>query len=395
MSRANNRSKALAFFLVLFLSLPGVAKAAVHIQTDTPRVSKGDTVEVMILVSGEGMALAEGVFTYDPAVLTYVESEGGASDGLLYLVSAQKGGVDTLSARVRFAASGAGSTHIEVALERVLGYDGKTQENTKASVAVEVTAPQVAPTPTPRPLDYAAKGVAASNVAGAEEPMYIWRSLENVTVPSRYSVVKSTYQGETVEAARVADSDAPTLVYLSNASGDVGGYYIWEETTATLYPYQTISSVSKSYILLMPDGSVPLPDGFVETTLLVGEKEYPAFFMEEDDIYLLYARNPGGEVGYYMYNPQDESLQRYVVLPARPAPPAAPSAAPVETAPTIAPAQLPTQPPAQTGDAQTGNGAFYTVSAIAVLLAAAAAVLLVLYLKEKKRRKPDSDLPFA
>ena len=375
----------LALLLVL---LPAVASAAITISAaaDQTNVQPGNTVEVTVTVNGKGMAIAEGSFTYDPAVLTYAESEGGASDGFLNMVSAQKGGADTLAARIRFTAAGAGSTNIEVSIEKVLGYDGKEQGSATADISVSVSAP--APTPTPKPLNYAATGVPAQNVKGASESMYIWRTLENVTVPSRYSETTLTYHGETVAAAKVEDSDAPTLLYLSNTAGDIGGYYIFDATADTLYPYQTVSSVSKSYILLEPDGSVTLPEGFTETTLTIGETEYTAWKAQDaqGDVYLLYARNPDGEVGYYLYNAEDESLQRYAVLPARPAQPSLPP----EMQATPAPEQAaPTPAPEQPNEITLSKTAFTLMCGIGTLLLLAVVGLLIAHSLEKERRRAE------
>lgn len=381
----NKKPFALAFALLFFL-LPVVASASVNISAaaDRATVQAGDTVEVTITVNGKGITIAEGAFTYDPAVLTYLESDGGASDGFLNLVTAQKGGTSTLTARIRFTAAGAGSTQIEASVEKVLGYDGKEQGEAKTSVSVSISAPASMPAPTP--LSYAAEGVPAQNVKNAFESMYIWRSLENVTVPSGYSVTALTYHGETVAAAKVEDSDAPTLLYLSNAVGDMGGYYMFDANEDTLYPYQTVSSVSKSYILLAPDGSVPLPEGFTETTLMIGEKEYAAWKAPDaqGDVYLLYARNPDGEVGYYVYSAEDESLQRYAVLPARPVQPSPPSDAPTSPAPEQAEA---TPAPKQANEITLSSTVFYLLCGGGALLLTAIAVLIAARCSEKRRRR--------
>lgn len=381
----NKRTFVLALALLLLL-LPTVTSASVSISAaaDHTDVQPGDTVEVTITVSGKGMAIAQGLFTYDPAVLTYAESEGGASDGFLNLVSAQKGGADTLTARIRFTAAGAGSTQIEASIGKILGYDGKEQEGAKASVSVSVSAP--APTPVPTPLNYAATGVLAQNVKNASESMYIWRSLENVTVPSGYSVTTLAYHGETVAVAKVEDSDAPTLLYLSNAVGDAGGYYIFDAAADTLYPYQTVSSVSKSYILLEPDGSVALPEGFSETTLMIGEKEYAAWKSQDaqSEVYLLYARNPDGEAGYFVYNAEDESLQRYAVLPARPVQPSPP----LEVQMTPVPGQADATPiPEQANEITLSRTAFYLLCGGGALLLIAVVALLTARIYEKKRHR--------
>jgi hypothetical protein len=282
--------RATAFLLAtLLLLVPAVTLAEVKLSAAASKtdVQAGDTVEVTVTVSGKGMSVAEGIFTYDPAVLAYSESAGGASDGFLSMASAQKNGADTLTARVTFTAVAAGTAEVKFNIEKVLGYDGKEQGSAEASVSIVIAAAPVAPTPTP--IDYATEGVLAQNAEGALESMYIWRTLENVTIPASYTETESTYHDQKVAAAVVSDSDAPVLFYLSNASGSTGGYYVYDDDKDALYPYQTISSVSRTYIILKPDGSVALPEGFTETTLTVDEKEYTAWKAQDaqGDIYLL------------------------------------------------------------------------------------------------------------
>jgi len=378
----NKKKLAMGLALAL-LMLPATAFATtVEAAADKTNVQAGDTVEVVITVQGEDMSIAEGSFTYDPAVLTFTEGEGGASDGFLNLVSVEKGGTDTLKARIVFTAAGEGTANVEVKIEKVLDYDGKEQEGAQASVSIGVSAP--APTPTPEPLDYAKEGVPAQNVQGASEAMYIWKNLENVTIPSRYSETTLEYHEETVAAVQVPDSDAPTLLYLSNRTGDQGGYYIYDAARDLLYPYMTLSSVSKSYIILEPDGSVALPEGFEETTLTIDEREYKAWKAQDaqGDIYLLYARNPDGEVGYYVYNPLDESLQRYAVMPARPV---QPSLAPVATPAPVEPAVTPT--PQETQGIILEAWQFYALCGAGGFLLLVVIILIISRSVENARRR--------
>ena len=108
--------------------------------------------------------------------------------------------------------------------------------------------------------------------------------------PSKYSETTVDYKGQTVPAVSVQDSDAPTLLYLSNASGENGGYYIYDAAKSSLYRYQTVSSTSRSYIMLEPDGSVPLPDGFTETTITIDDKQVKAWAGQDAQgtVYLIY-----------------------------------------------------------------------------------------------------------
>ena len=379
---------ALLLFAVLFIvPASALAEASLSAEANTKNMQVGDTVNVTITVNGKNMSVAEGVFTYNPSVLAFAESSDGVSDGFFNLVSAQKGGSNTLTARISFTALGAGNANLKFTLEKVLGYDGKEQGSAEASVAVSVDQPQATPTPTP--LNYAAEGVLAQNVKGAAETMYIGRSLENVTLPSRYQETTLNYHGETVAAATVPDSDAPTLLYLSNAAGSLGGYYIYNQTADALYAYQTVSSISKTYILLEPDGTVPLPEGFTETTITIDEKDYAAWKAQDaqGDVYLLYARNSNGEVGYYTYNPADESFQRYAVMPARPAQPTLPPEATAEPVPATPVPEPATPAPEQTGKITVTGTVFYAVCGAAALLFLLVVAFVVLRLVEDARRK--------
>jgi len=381
-----NKIFAIITALVMAL-LPAAAFAAVEaaVAADKTTVTAGDVVEVTITVSGKELAAVEGVYTYDPAVLTYTESEGGASDGFISMISAEKDGADSLSARIKFTAASAGNAEVSFDITKALDYDGEDAGSTKGSVAITVQAAPASAEPTPEPLNYAAEGVAAVNLA-SEQPMYIWRTLENVTIPSKYAETTLDYHGETVAAAVVADSDAPTLLYLSDATGEEGGYYVYDAEKDTLYPYQTVNSVSKSYILLQPDGSVALPAGFSETTITIDEKTVPAWVSQDaqGDVYLLYGRNPDGEVGYYLYNPQDESIQRYAVMPARPTQPVLPE---VEES---VPAE---EQPAEEESMFSGDGVtlskpvFYGICGAAAALAIAVIAMAVSNAREKARRK--------
>lgn len=383
--------KATALILALMIMLTAIpALAATEATADKTTVQAGDTVLVTVTVTGDKLSVAEGTFTYDVSLLAFSEGSGGASDGRFAMYSAQKDGTKSLTASITFTASAAGTAKIDFTLENLLDYSGKALDAESASVDIAITpAPE---TPAPAPVDYSAAdiGVKAQNVQGESEEMFIWRSIENVTIPSRYSEADIDYHGETVKGAQVKDSDAPTLLYLSNAKGESAGYYIFDTARDMLYPYRTISSVSKSYILLEPDGSIAAPTGFNETSLTINEKEYKAWTSQDaqGDVYLIYARNPSGEIGYYYYNQEDESLQRYAVLPARPVveeftPPVA-TPAPVTDATQTDPAP---QAKPESGVITLSSAIFYGVCGLCVIFLGLFIFVMVKTKLEKERRR--------
>ena len=380
------RITALISALIVMLALPVVALATdISVKADATSVKVGDTVTLTVVVSAEHIAVADGSFTYDPALLTYVSSNGGASDGSINMVAAQEGGASSLTAVIKFAAIGQGEAVVNVSMDSVLSYDEQVLETAEAGVSITVAAADAAAPgtePSVPPVNLAQTGVAAENVEGAAAPMYIWRSLSSLTLPSGYVDKQITYKGEFVGGAAIPDSEDLTLLYLSEESGENAGYYIYNEEKNTLFPYYTLLSVSASYTIVKPEEGIAVPEGFEETTLTWKEKQMPAWTQKGSDgtVYLVYVRNAAGEKGFYLFSTEDESLQRYkgAALSAPAQPTAQPSAEP-SSAPVSAPADI--------GGFAIDQTLFYALCGVCAVLAAAVIVLAVLYTSKKSRSK--------
>ena len=219
--------------MLLLVTLPAMAFAAPELTStaDKTSVTAGDTVVVTVTLAGKKLSAAEGEFSYDPSLLTFTEGDGGASDGRIALVSAEKDGASSLSARITFTAAGAGEAKVDFNITKALNYSGEDQGAATTSVTVSIAAaPETVQAAAP---DYATEGILAEGITDeGGQQMYIWTNLENVTIPSKYSETTVDYKGQTVPAVSVQDSDAPTLLYLSNASGENGGYYIYDALRA-------------------------------------------------------------------------------------------------------------------------------------------------------------------
>ena len=375
---------AIILSLLIMLSCSAAyADASLDAQADKAQVSAGDTVTVTITLKGDKLAAAEGSFAYDTSLLSFEEAEGGAGDGYISMVSLSKGGESSLSARIAFKALAEGNAEVAFSITKILNYSGKELGAAEQKASVTILP---GPEPTPEPISYAKEGVKAENVEGAEGDMFVWRSIENVTIPSRYTESEYTYHGETVAAAAVADSDAPLLLYVTDDTGAIGGYYIYDEAKDRLYPYQTVSSTSKSYIILEPDEGVSAPEGFSETMLTIDETQYRAWVSSDaqGEVYLLYARNPKGETGFYTYSVEDSSMQRYAVMPARPV---IDTSAPAETAAPEPAEPAATAEPETPAAGGTSNTLLYIMIAVAVLLAAALVYVIVHHKCEEQKRR--------
>lgn len=306
------------------VTVPSLAFAAeLSANADSASVKTGDTVTLTVVVSDEHIAVAQGAFTYDPKLLTYVSSDGGASDGAINLVSAQSGGASSLIAVIKFKATAAGEAKISVAMQSLLDYNGNTlAKPADADIEIKITdAASASPDKSTAPqqgantpaADYSKTGVAAKNVKGTDAQMYIWRSLKSLTLPSGYYDTQVEYGGETVGGASMLDNEDITLLYLSEKTGDKAGYYIYMKDQDFLYPYVSLTSVQTSFTVLWPDGSIKAPEGFEKATLTWKERDIPAWTAKGTDgtVYLVYARNASGDTGLFLYNSKDKSVQRY------------------------------------------------------------------------------------
>ena len=161
---------------------------------------------------------------------------------------------------------------------------------------------------------------------GTDQQMYIWRSLRSLSLPSGFTDRQVTYGGEYVGGAGIPDSEDIILLYLSEANGDNAGYYIYDEAKNVLFPYITVTSVSAYFTFIWPDEQTQVPEGFEEAVLDYNGKNVPAWLHPDSDgtVYLVYVRSSDGQVGFYLYNVEDRSLQRYMAFgPTQPGPTAA------------------------------------------------------------------------
>ena len=392
MNNKNRFRKALSIALavVCLLIFPAAALAAdISVTADSTSVKAGDTVTVTVAVSGSHIAVADGVFTYDPAILSYISSNGGASDGYINMVSMQSGGGSSLTAIIKFAAIGAGEAVIDVSMENVLDYDGNSLGDAKAGVSITVassgtdngTDPGGA---TPTPVDISLTGVAAENVLGTDAQMYIWRSLRNISLPNGFTDRQVSYKGEYVGGAAIPDNEDIILLYLSEASGENAGYYIYNEQKNLMFPYLTLTSISAYFTFIWPDEQTAVPEGFIETMLELDDKNVPAWTAQGlgEDVFLVYVRSASGEIGFYLYNVTDRSLQRYKTVSLT-----EPSQTPQST---TAPAQTPAaaQQSEEEPEPQAGISVLTLVlAAVCLLLAAATVVFVMLYSKSAAKLK--------
>jgi len=362
------RYLALSIFLAALIFPSAALASDIVVEADATQVHVGDTVTVTITVQDFHMAIAQGSFKYDYAVLSYVSSTGGASDGGLEMVSLQSGGTSSLTAVIEFTAIGAGDSAIDVSIDSILNYDGESLDPSQGSVNVSVLSNGAVPSNNGSETEvippFTLDGIAASGVYGTDAELYVWRSVLNLTLPSGFADTSVIYNGQEIGGAISTGEDGTILLYLSDALGENAGFYVFETASSTLHPYVSVRSVAKTFTCLWSDASVVPPAGYVETTLTLDESTIPAWIKDGSDgsVYLVYVINESGERAFYQYMPKDESLQRFI--------------APVEEETII-----------NTESGGVDQNVFLAVCVMCGLLLVSVIIALILYLSGQKEKR--------
>ena len=319
MMNKNIRFMAVLVFIMIIVAPCAAFASQIDIEADPANIFVGDAVTVTVTVSGDNMAIVQGAFQYDHTILSYVSSTGGAADGKLNMAALEKGGASSLTAVIEFQALTSGAVDFSVSVESILDYNGSSLETSEASIHIDVAANPAETegsenTEEPE-TSFQLDGIPASNVLGSAGEMYVWRSVQNLTLPSGFVDAQVAYNGETVGGASDGKDNPVTLVYLSDISGQDAGYYIFDADQNALQPYVVLKSAAQSLTLLWPDERVEPPVGYIETLITYNEQEVPAWTIEgsEGSVYLVYAKNDSGENAIYQYLPEDASFQRLVV----------------------------------------------------------------------------------
>ena len=130
-------------------------------------------------------------------------------------------------------------------------------------------------------------------------------------LPEGYTQSTCTYGGSEVQCGNGNDL---TLLYLQGADGN-GAFYIYIPESGVLSPYVTIDVTAKSILVLPPDESVQIPDGFMETTIqLNGTYKVQGWVWKSDEqqkYCVVYGMNESGEKSLYRYAIAEKTFQRY------------------------------------------------------------------------------------
>lgn len=282
-------------FLIMFDIKCEAADGIMQISDTSGAV--GDTIDVTIKVDAGGDALGdcEATLTYDQAMLEFVEGT--------YAEKSEEG--------ISLAQYGTGTeTEFTFDLQFRILEEGKSELTLTDSTAY-LYSDEVLELHTTGGMISSEKVIVGDPVDINGTLYYFYEDFSEALVLDGFTKSTFDYEGYTHN------------VIIQDLTGRVAAYFVKEDNNPTLmlYDESTASfvqaemvSISNDYYLIVLGNvsGASVPDGYAETTIEINGTVLPAWQnMNETDYFLVYALSSEGYEGFYQYDSQEGTYQRY------------------------------------------------------------------------------------
>lgn len=326
----------MATLLLLAIPMPALAAGSAGVSVSSSSVTVGNTVKVTFSFNGGGTYIAgvKAYVSYDASLLKYSGASGdgdanvagGSGTVVLETSSTSK---SALSITMTFQATAAGSAKVSITGSDMVDWDGNTIGSPTAGKTItikekEAEKPSEGSDKEPE-KDKDPQKPEESQISEVVQPtdlemamevqvngdtLYLWKSLQNVNLPEGFTVKTIVYNGEQVQAASREDLDM-TLLYFTNSEGANGKFFVYNGYDV-FYVYQLLTIGANTYIPMLPGEEVIFPEGYEKGEQLIEEEAVFAWIHGADSEYCyLYLLNQStGKAGIYLYDRQENTLQR-------------------------------------------------------------------------------------
>lgn len=340
------------------------------------KVKPGDEFTVTVKFKGTNIMGVEANFSYDSSLVKYLGGDN-TSDGKIVLYTSATD-ASSLSCKIKFKALKAGEAKISITCTESYDSNLNSLSGGSSSVTVKIaassggasgtqkpTAPKPTPTPIPN-IPISIDGIPHTIIGALPE---------NVEIPEGFAPTEYVCNGQPVAALQ--NEHGFILLYIADANGENGRFHIYEAATDSYIPF-VCAVVSQSYIILVPDESAELPEGYKPGLINIGGNSVRAWLNANGGC-ILYACADDGTVDYYEYDILSGSFMRYVFATPEPTPEPTPKPTPE---PTPEPTPKPTPEP--TGLAALSVLEKY-LGGCAIFLAVGCVVLGILLIRASKK----------
>ena len=303
-----------AVLLSLCLMVPCFSMVALaadgRISFTDPSTAVGEYVEVKcVLRSTSGnMGDVSVDLSYDEAYLRFDSGDGVESTGSGSLSCQGTASSAEVAFVAKFQALQEGTTKVEITGATVSDSNGATLTLDQGNSTVTIAAgdpSKIVDTDTAVDSQAAELQVEVNGVSYT-----LTNEFADADIPTGYARIQKSIDGTDYYMAG-NESGNVCLGYMIDAEGN-GDFFLYVEEVAAFYPYAEIFISDTTSIVVLSDASqVSLPDTYKEAKLSLNSKEFPVWQdTEKEGIYVIYAMNNSGEIGYYQYDSVEGTYQR-------------------------------------------------------------------------------------
>lgn len=292
---------------------PQAADGALEFSDPTGKV--GEEIEVKVKISTGGAAIGDGdvTVTYDQTKLEYVSGTNvTGGDGTLDLFATGDGTVSELNYVIVFKALEEGTATLAASGYTAYLYNNETLNLTQGTSTVTIEAGDGT-------AEESESGTGTTTVSGEADieingtKYASYNDFSDALIPEGCSRTTLSYNGSDRTVIQM-DATGQYIFYLVTGENDPV-MALYNESDGTFALTEMVSVSDTGYVLLLgTNDGTGLPSQFRKTELSVGGLTFPAWENSEDgDFYLIYALNSSGNEGFYQYDTQDGTYQRYPV----------------------------------------------------------------------------------
>lgn len=305
-----------AFIAAMFMCFGMTAMAAPSVQGDDQLSAVKDQVvsAEYTITSDEPMENAMLQLSYDKDVLTYMSGSGGnnfsgsGGNGMVQLTS--KPGDDTASFAVKFKCKADEETSLEV-ISCIITVDGKELDVLTGETMSEE--------------DPDAEGEEGEEEEDEERASFV---IDGRTFYVRrpdsmddFDTIKMMIQGIESRVLKHNELDL-YLIKLRSDNGSYRDHFVYHPDTGNIVPFVERESGTDDIIFIEPDANAYIPTRYVYVDMPWGAKySIPAYkhvivdgideIFDDSNVYLVYGINQDGEKGWYSYDYDTDSVQKF------------------------------------------------------------------------------------
>lgn len=175
-------------------------------------------------------------------------------------------------------------------------------------------------TATTKPTTEASTAAQTATLDFAEGTFTVIAIPKSFPTPTGFYRTAITIGGVRMEAFKATQGDL-ILIYLdSDTTGT--NLYFYDSNGNSIYPFEPFTLPGHDFILIRPDASAIVPDGFSSTSLTLNDQQINCWKKDGSDnssdpyyeTYLLYLLDSEGQKGFYLYKPNRQMIFPYLIL---------------------------------------------------------------------------------